>query len=65
MPTRPVDRELLTHALDHGLYYWDTAHDYVYDGIVSEERLGKLVRGRSATTKEPFEVSDGSVYGLT
>lgn len=32
--------------LDNGLYYWDTAHDYVYDGVVSEERLGKIVKGR-------------------
>ena len=38
--------EILTYALDHGLYYWDTAHDYDYDGVVSEERLGKIVKDR-------------------
>jgi predicted aldo/keto reductase-like oxidoreductase len=53
--------ELLVHALDHGLYYWDTAHVYVYDGIVSESRLGRVVKHRrdeiflstKVTTREP------------
>lgn len=38
--------ELLTYALDHGFYYWDTAHTYVYDGVCSEERLGRILKHR-------------------
>lgn len=38
--------EILTYALDHGLYYWDTAHDYVFDGVMSEERYGLVLKGR-------------------
>lgn len=40
--------EMLTYALDHGLYYWDTAHTYVdnSNGVVSEERLGKILAKR-------------------
>jgi predicted aldo/keto reductase-like oxidoreductase len=36
--------ELLQHALDQGLYYWDTAHIYVYDNVCSEERLGRVLK---------------------
>jgi len=36
--------ELLNHALDHGFYYWDTAHTYVYDNVCSEERLGRVLK---------------------
>lgn len=40
--------EMLTYALNHGLYYWDTAHSYGNEeaGIVSEERLGKIAKHR-------------------
>lgn len=38
--------EILNYALDHGLYYWDTAHDYVYNNVVSEERLGLILKDR-------------------
>ena len=38
--------EILTYALDHGLYYWDTAHDYGNDKVNSEERLGKILKKR-------------------
>jgi hypothetical protein len=38
--------KLLHTALDNGLYYWDTAHDYVFDGVASEERLGRVLRHR-------------------
>ncbi len=38
--------EILTYALDHGFYYWDTAHSYDYNGVVSEERLGKILKHR-------------------
>ena len=36
----------LNEALDSGLYYWDTAHDYTWGGVVSEERLGLVLRSR-------------------
>ena len=38
--------EILTYALDHGFYYWDTAHDYGTDKVVSEERLGMVLKAR-------------------
>jgi aryl-alcohol dehydrogenase-like predicted oxidoreductase len=38
--------KILNAALDHGLYYWDTAHDYVYSNVVSEERLGLVLKNR-------------------
>jgi len=38
--------EILTYAADHGFYYWDTAHDYVYNDVISEERLGLVLKGR-------------------
>ena len=38
--------EILTCALDHGFYYWDTAHDYGTDKVVSEERLGLVLKTR-------------------
>jgi predicted aldo/keto reductase-like oxidoreductase len=39
-------QELLNHALDQGFYYWDTAHDYAYNDVVSEERLGLVLKQR-------------------
>jgi predicted aldo/keto reductase-like oxidoreductase len=38
--------EILTYALDHGFYYWDTAHDYGTDKVISEERLGLVLKDR-------------------
>jgi len=40
--------EMLRFALDNGLYYWDTAHDYINatNGTISEERLGHIVKQR-------------------
>lgn len=38
--------ELLNAALDHGFYYWDTAHDYVFNDVASEERLGLVLKKR-------------------
>ena len=35
--------ELLEYALDHGLYYWDTAASYKNDKEFSEERIGKIL----------------------
>jgi uncharacterized protein len=39
---------MCSYALDNGLYYWDTAHDYVNNetGAISEERLGHIVKNR-------------------
>ena len=38
--------EILTHALDNGFYYWDTANSYVYDNVVSEKRYGLVLKNR-------------------
>lgn len=40
--------EIITYALDKGLYYWDTAGSYVdkKNGVVSEERIGKILKDR-------------------
>jgi uncharacterized protein len=40
--------QLLNFALDNGLYYWDTAWSYENTelGIISEERLGRVVKTR-------------------
>jgi aryl-alcohol dehydrogenase-like predicted oxidoreductase len=40
--------QLLTYALDNGLYYWDTAGSYENKelGIISEVRLGEVVKTR-------------------
>jgi len=37
---------ILHAALDHGFYYWDTAHSYRNKDIVSEERLGRVLATR-------------------
>jgi predicted aldo/keto reductase-like oxidoreductase len=39
-------QELLNYALDRGFYYWDTAHDYAYNDVVSEERIGLVLKHR-------------------
>jgi uncharacterized protein len=40
--------EILTYALDNGIYYWDTAHSYIdrNNNVVSEERAGKILKNR-------------------
>ena len=40
--------EILTHALDNGIYYWDTANSYIDRGtdVISEERIGKILKNR-------------------
>jgi len=40
--------EMCNYALDNGLYYWDTAHIYenTKTGVISEERLGHVVKLR-------------------
>lgn len=43
-----VALDMLSYALDNGLYYWDTAHTYENRkvGFSSEERIGKLLKHR-------------------
>lgn len=36
--------EILEYALNHGLYYWDTAASYGNNLISSEERIGKILK---------------------
>jgi hypothetical protein len=38
--------EILHAALDRGFYYWDTAYNYANKNIVSEERLGMVLKSR-------------------
>lgn len=40
--------EIISYALDKGLYYWDTAASYVNkdNGAVSEERIGKILKDK-------------------
>jgi len=38
--------EILHAALDRGFYYWDTAYNYRNKNIVSEERLGMVLKDR-------------------
>ncbi len=60
--------EILTHALDNGFYYWDTAHDYVYNNVVSEERLGLVLKERRdevfLSTKVGNRTYDGAMRHL-
>jgi len=48
IPTLDEAIEMCNYALDNGLYYWDTAHDYVNNttGAISEERLGHIIKSR-------------------
>jgi hypothetical protein len=60
--------EALHYALDHGLYHWDTAHDYVFEGVNSEERLGLALKGRRSevflSTKVGERTYDGAMRHL-
>lgn len=60
--------ELLSYALDHGFYYWDTAHDYVFDQVVSEERYGLVLKERRdevfLSTKVADRTYDGAMRHL-
>ena len=38
--------EILRQALDNGVFYWDSADNYVADGIFSEERLSVVLKDR-------------------
>lgn len=37
---------ILNYAVDHGFYYWDTAHDYQFEGVISEARYGSVLKDR-------------------
>lgn len=60
--------EILTYAVDHGFYYWDTAHDYVYNDVISEERLGLVLKDRRddvfLSTKIGERTYDGGMIQL-
>ena len=60
--------EVLNYALDHGLYHLDTAHDYVFEGVNSEERLGLVLRDRRRevflSTKVAERTYDGAMRQL-
>jgi predicted aldo/keto reductase-like oxidoreductase len=60
--------EVLTHALNSGLYHWDTAHDYVFEGVNSEERLGLALKDRRRevflSTKVGERTYDGAMRHL-
>jgi predicted aldo/keto reductase-like oxidoreductase len=57
--------QLLNYALEHGLYYFDTAHIYenTKNGVISEERIGRIVKHRrkeiflstKVTSRDPNE----------
>jgi len=56
---------ILNRALDSGLYHWDTAHDYTYDGVISEERYGIILKDRRddifLSTKVSERTRDGAL----
>ena len=60
--------ELLNYALDHGLYYWDTAHQYGGKGFKSEERYGLILKYRRCevflATKTSERTYDGAMRQL-
>ena len=60
--------EILNYALDNGFYYWDTAHDYVFNDVVSEERLGLVLKDRREeiflATKVGERTYDGAMRHL-
>jgi predicted aldo/keto reductase-like oxidoreductase len=55
--------EALAYALDHGLYHWDTAHDYVFEGVTSEERLGLVLKDRRREVFLSTKVADRTYDG--
>lgn len=55
--------EILTHALDNGFYYWDTAHDYVYDNVISEKRYGLVLKDRRDEVFLSTKVGDRTYDG--
>jgi len=60
--------EMLTAALDNGLYYWDTAPNYTTPKVISEERLGLVLKDRRkevlVATKVEELSADGTMRGF-
>jgi hypothetical protein len=56
-------QELLNYALDKGFYYWDTAHDYAYNDVVSEERMGMVLKNRRKEVFLSTKVGDRTYDG--
>jgi predicted aldo/keto reductase-like oxidoreductase len=56
-------QELLNYALDKGFYYWDTAHDYAYNNVVSEERMGMVLKHRRKEVFLSTKVGDRTYDG--
>ncbi len=54
---------ILERALDGGFYYWDTAHDYAYNDVVSEERYGILLQQRRNEVFLSTKVSERTYDG--
>jgi len=54
---------LLEHALANGIFHWDTGHDYVYEGVVSEERLGMILETRREQVFLATKVGDRTYDG--
>ena len=56
---------ILERALDSGFYHWDSGHDYVYNDVVSEERLGLVLKDRRdeifVSTKVADRTRDGAM----
>jgi len=56
---------ILNAALDHGFYYWDTAYSYRNKDIISEERLGMILKDRRKevfiATKAESRTYDGAM----
>jgi aryl-alcohol dehydrogenase-like predicted oxidoreductase len=56
---------ILTHALESGFYHWDTAHSYAYEGVISEERIGLILKDRRdeifLSTKLDERTRDGAL----
>jgi len=56
---------ILELALNSGLYHWDTAHDYAYNGVISEERYGAVLNSRRnevfLSTKVQNRTYDGAM----
>ncbi len=38
--------KILEYSLNNGFYYWDTASNYQGDDVISEKRLGKILKKR-------------------
>lgn len=60
-PERSV--EILQYALDNGFFHWDTAHDYASEKVISEERLGLVLKDRRQEVFLASKTSDRTYSG--